>query len=111
LIAEIFESGRGWFEEMNNDPMFCDFAQLAGREMDGKTFDEIKVLINSAKGHGDWLVLAGHEMGEEGAQTTRLSTLRQLIEFAKDPANGIWLAPVGEVGSYVRSRRGRRARK
>lgn len=106
LIAELFQSGRGWFEEMNNDPMFCDYAQLAGREMDGKTFEEIQTLISGAKAHGDWLVLAGHEMGEEGMQTTRISTLRKLIEYAKDPANGIWLAPVGEVQQYVKKQRG-----
>jgi peptidoglycan/xylan/chitin deacetylase (PgdA/CDA1 family) len=106
LIAEMFASGRGWFEEMDNDPMFCDFAQLAAREMDGKTFEQIQTFINGAKAHGDWLLLAGHEMGEEGMQTTRISMLRQLIEYAKDPANGVWLAPVGEVQNYIKKQRG-----
>jgi peptidoglycan/xylan/chitin deacetylase (PgdA/CDA1 family) len=109
LVAEMFESGRGWFEEMDNDPMFCDFAQLAGREMDGKSFEEMKVLIRAAYNRGDWVVLAGHEMGEEGSQTTRISMLRQLVEFAKDPANGIWLAPVGEVQRYISKQRQSRA--
>jgi peptidoglycan/xylan/chitin deacetylase (PgdA/CDA1 family) len=106
LIAEMFASGRGWFEEMNNAPMFCDYAQLAGREMDGKTFEEIQVLINGAMEHGEWLLLAGHEMGEEGSQTVRISMLRKLIEYAKDPANGVWLAPVGEVQNYIKKQRG-----
>jgi peptidoglycan/xylan/chitin deacetylase (PgdA/CDA1 family) len=106
LIAEMFASGRGWLEELDNDPMFCDFAQLAGRESDGKTFDQIKVLIDGAKAHNDWLLLAGHEMGEDGPQTTRLSMLRQLIEYAKDPANGVWLAPVVEVQAYIKKQRG-----
>lgn len=106
LVAELFASGRGWFEEMNNDPMFCDYAQLAGKEMDGKTFEEILTHIKGAKAHGDWLLLAGHEMGEEGMQTTRISMLRKLIEYANDPANGIWLAPVGEVLDYIKKQRG-----
>lgn len=105
LVAELFGSGRGWFEEMNNDPMFCDFAQLAGREMDGKDLNQIKELIKSAIGHGDWLVLAGHEMDEDGMQTTRLSMLKELIAYAADPANGIWLAPVGEVAAYIQKMR------
>lgn len=105
LIAEMFASGRGWLEEMDNDPMYCDFAQLAGREMDGKTFEQIKVLIDGAKAHNGWLLLAGHEMGEDGRQTTRISMLRQLIEYAKDPANGIWLAPVGDVQDYIAKQR------
>jgi peptidoglycan-N-acetylglucosamine deacetylase len=106
LIAEMFSSGRGWLEELDNDPMFCDYAQLAGREMDGKNFDEIEKLIENAKAHNDWLLLAGHEMGEDGMQTTRLSMLRQLIAYAKDPANGVWLAPVGEVQAYIKKQRG-----
>jgi peptidoglycan-N-acetylglucosamine deacetylase len=105
LVGELFSSGRGWMEEMNNDPMFCDFAQLAGREMDGKTFEEIEKLINGAKESGAWLLLAGHEMGEEGSQTTRISMLRKLMEYAKDPANGVWLATVGEVQEYIRKQR------
>lgn len=106
LIAEMFSSGRGWLEELNNDPMFCDYAQLAGREMDGKTFEQVQVLIEGAKTHNDWLLLAGHEMGEDGDQTTRLSMLRKLIEYSKDPANGVWLAPVGEVQAYIKKQRG-----
>ena len=107
LIAEMFSSGRGWLEELDNDPMFCDYAQLAGREMDGKTFEEIQTLVDNAKSHNDWLLLAGHEMGEEGSQTTRLSMLRKLIEYSKDPANGVWLAPVGEVQAYIKKERGK----
>jgi peptidoglycan-N-acetylglucosamine deacetylase len=106
LIAEMFSSGRGWLEELDNDPMFCDYAQLAGREMDGKTFEEIQALIDNAKDHNDWLLLAGHEMGEDGSQTTRISMLRKLIAYSKDPANGVWLAPVGEVQAFIKKQRG-----
>jgi peptidoglycan/xylan/chitin deacetylase (PgdA/CDA1 family) len=106
LIAELFSCGRGWLEEMDNDPMFCDYAQLAGREMDGKDFEQILTLIDDAKEHNDWLLLAGHEMGGEGTQTTRIAMLRKLIEYSKDPANGIWLAPVGEVQAYIKKQRG-----
>ena len=45
-------------------------------------------------------------MGEEGFQTTRISMLRELIQYAKDPANGIWLATVGEVQAYIKKQRG-----
>jgi peptidoglycan/xylan/chitin deacetylase (PgdA/CDA1 family) len=105
LVAELFLTGRGWLDEGPNDPSFCDFAQLTGMEMDGKDFPEILEIIGRAKSSQSWLVLAGHEMGESGAQTTRLSMLKQLIEYAKDPANGIWLAPVGTVAEYVKAHR------
>lgn len=105
IVAELFESGRGWLDEGPSDPLFCDFAQLTGMESDGKNFDQILPLINQAKNNHQWLILAGHEMADDGNQTTRLSMLRQLLAYAKDTANGIWIAPVGEVGRYIREKR------
>lgn len=105
LVAELFVLGRGWLDEGPNDPAFCDFAQLTGMEMDGKKFEEILPILESAKKNNQWVVLAGHEMGESGLQTTRLSMLKKLMEYARDPANGIWLAPVGTVANYVQAKR------
>ncbi len=105
IIAGLFVSGRGWLDEGPNDPGFCDFAQLTGMESDGKDFDQILALINQAKESGKWLVLAGHEMGDSGPQTTRLGMLRQLLEYARNPANGIWIAPVNTVASYIKEKR------
>lgn len=107
IVAELFLSGRGWLDEAPNDPTYCDFAQLTGVEMDGKDFEQIKPLIDNAREHNYWLVLAGHEMNDAGSQTTRLSMLKKLIEYAQDPANGIWLAPVGTVAKYVKREIGR----
>ena len=101
LIADLFLAGRGWLDEGPNDPTFCDFAQLTGMEMDGKDFDQILPLLENAKKTGAWLILAGHEMGESGNQTTRLSMLKKLIEYAQNPANKIWIAPMGTVAKYV----------
>lgn len=105
LIADLFIAGRGWLDEGPNDPAFCDFAQLTGMEMDGKDFDQILPLLENAKKTGAWLVLAGHEMGDSGNQTTRLNMLKKLMEYAQDPANKIWIAPMGTVAKYVQSER------
>jgi peptidoglycan/xylan/chitin deacetylase (PgdA/CDA1 family) len=105
LVAELFLLGRGWLDEGPNDPAFCDFAQLTGMEMDGKDFDAILPLIESAKKNQQWVVLAGHEMGESGSQTTRLSMLKKLMEYAKDPANEVWIAPAGVVAKYIQQHR------
>jgi len=101
IVAELFLTGRGWLDEGPNDPTFCDFAQLTGMEMDGKNFNEILSLLENAKKTGGWLVLAGHEMGDIGPQTTRLNMLRNLFEYAKDPANGIWITTVGAAAKYI----------
>ncbi len=106
VVSKLFLSGRGWLDEGPNAPQFCDLAQLTGMEMDGKDFDQILPLIVNAKKSGAWLVLAGHEMGESGNQTTRLSMLKKLIEYAQNPANGIWIAPVGTVAKYIKGQKG-----
>ena len=105
VVSENFILGRGWLDEAPNDPAYCDFAQITGMEMDGKTFEQILPLIESSSKSGKWLVLAGHEMGNSGSQTTRLSMLRELIQYASDPVHGIWLAPAGEVARYIRQQR------
>ena len=106
VVSKLFLSGRGWLDEGPNAPQFCDLAQLTGMEMDGKDFDQILPLIENAKKAGAWLVLAGHEMGGSGNQTTRLSMLKKLIEYAQNPANGIWIAPVGTVAKYIKRQKG-----
>lgn len=106
LVSKMFVAGRGWRDEAPNDPAHCNFPQLTGVEMDGKDFPEVLTLIEDAKKTGQWLVLAGHEMGDAGRQTTRLEMLKQLAEYAKDPANGIWIAPMGEVAKYVKNKNG-----
>lgn len=105
LVADLFVSGRTWLDEAPNDAGYCDLAQLTGMEMDGKEFEQLKTVIESARTSGQWLVLAGHETAESGPQTTRLAMLRQLCEYAKDPANGIWIAPIGTVAKYVQGQR------
>ena len=101
LIAEMFITGRGYMEESANDPAFTDFAQITGIEMDGKDFEQILPLLVEARKNGQWVVLAGHEMGESGAQTTRLTMLRNLIAYGQDPANKLWIAPVGTIATYI----------
>ncbi len=103
LVADMFITGRGFMEETPNDPTYVDFAQITGIEMDGKDFEQLLPMIEDARKKGQWVVLAGHEMGDGGVQTTRLTMLRKLIAYMKDPANKIWVAPVGEVSSFIKS--------
>lgn len=105
VIASTFSSGRLWLSEAPNDPAYCDFAQLTGVESDGKDFEELLPIIESAVKNGHWLILAGHEMNESGSQTTRLSMLKRLLEYVRDPVHGIWIAPVGTVRDYVEKKR------
>lgn len=105
LIASMFESGRGWLNEAPNDPEFCDLAQLNGTELDGKSFDQVLKLIETAKANGQWLVLAGHEMNEEGFQTSQLKTIEAICKYATDPSSEIWIDNMHAVASYVEQKR------
>jgi peptidoglycan/xylan/chitin deacetylase (PgdA/CDA1 family) len=97
VVADLFLAGRGWLDEAANDPAVVDLAQTLGVEMDGKDFAQIRPLLDEARSRGAWLVLAGHDIGDDGRQTTRIAMLDALLPYASDPANGIWLATVGEV--------------
>ncbi len=105
LVAGLFVAGRGWLDEAPNDPVFCDLAQVTGLEMDGKDFEQILPVLEEAKKTGQWVVFAGHEIGQGGRQTTRVAMLEKLLPYARDPANGLWMAPVGAVARYIREQR------
>jgi peptidoglycan/xylan/chitin deacetylase (PgdA/CDA1 family) len=105
VVAKLFFTGRTYRDKTPNDPLICDFAQLTGIDMDEQDFEDILPLLERAKQNNQWLILGGHEMGEEGSQTTRLSMLRKLLQYAGDPAHGVWVAPVGTVAGYVSQHR------
>ncbi len=106
LISAMFETGRTWMDEGPNDPVYCDLAQLTGMELDGKNFNSILKIIEAARENRSWLILAGHEMDLAGNQTSLLSTIDSLCQYALDPDNGIWIDHVANVGRYVRKQRG-----
>ncbi len=106
VISGMFETGRGWLDEAPNDPSFCDMSQLTGMELDGKSFEQVKEMIESAKSTGKWLILAGHEMNDGGNQTSLLSTIEAICKYALDPSNGIWIDNVHNIASYVKEKRG-----
>lgn len=105
VVAELFLAGRGWLDETPNDPTFLDAAQVSGMSMDGMDFPEVKALVESARDAGYWLVLAGHEIGHDGHQTTRVKMLEQLVPYLRDPKNEIWFETVGVVARHVRELR------
>ncbi len=66
----------------------------------------MKNLVDDAAARRGWLVFAGHEIGKPSPQTTAAAALEQLLRYASDPANGIWMNTVLAVGKYVRAQRG-----
>lgn len=105
LVAERFLVGRGYLDEMANDPRVCDLAQAMGAGADGLTVEETMAMVAKAVKQGRWLILVGHEIGPKAFQRTDPVALEALIKYANDPANGVWLDTVCNVGRYIQKAR------
>jgi mannose/cellobiose epimerase-like protein (N-acyl-D-glucosamine 2-epimerase family) len=58
-----------------------------------------------ARQQGRWLILVGHEIGAPAFQTTHAAALEALCQYARDPANGLWVDTVAAIGKYIREQR------
>ncbi len=105
MISEMFTSGRGWRDAHTNNPYICDLAQLLAMESDGKSFEELKTLIDTAIEEGTWLIFAGHEMDTGGRQTTQLNSLEQLFQYLDDISDKVWVDTVGNIADYIQIQR------
>lgn len=101
LIAKHFIVGRSAFDEVHNDPVFADLAQAAAMDFDSASFEKVKSLIERTLMDGGWLILFGHEIGTSGGQTILADTLEKLCQYAQEPANGIWIDTVANIGKYI----------
>lgn len=105
LIADRFDTGRGYLDEMPNYPLTCDLSQLMGTHFDGIDFPAMKAILEKAARDGSWVVFAGHEIGKSAHQTTDTEALKQLADYLKDPAHGIWVDTVGRIAKHVNTSR------
>ena len=105
LVSKLFFAARTYRDNISNDPSFCDLSQLTGIDMDGKDFADILPWLQRARQNNHWVILGGHEMGESGHHTTRFVILTALLEYERDPANVIWIAPMGTVAEYISEKR------
>jgi peptidoglycan-N-acetylglucosamine deacetylase len=100
LVAERFVAGRGYGGETGNMPEVCDLAHLDAYVIDGLDVDALMSLVDRGMAYGEWVIMAGHDIGTHGRQTVRA---RDLEEFCRRVArdDGIWVAPVVEVAEHV----------
>lgn len=72
----------------------------------GKRIGEIIELIKEAKKRGLWLVFAGLDFPDGKRQSTEVKMLKKLLPYLTDSQNKTWVAPVGEISTYIRDQRG-----
>jgi len=109
LVAERFLVGRGYLDESANDPAFCDLAQAMGTPFDDLDFEPMKNMVDQAAKDGRWVIFVGHDIGKRGYQVTDSNALAALCDYLRDPANGVWLGTVLEIGEYIRRQRATQA--
>jgi peptidoglycan/xylan/chitin deacetylase (PgdA/CDA1 family) len=106
LVGEKFLVGRGFYDEYFNDPAFCDLAQAGGTVFDDMDYIQMVKLITQAAQRGDWIIFAGHEIGEKAFQVTDATALGALCRYMQDPANEVWVDTVERIGRYIQQQRG-----
>lgn len=106
VVAELFLAGRGFRDEVANDPSYVDLAQTMGIDSDGLSFEQMKAIVETARQNNGWVVFAGHDIAAKPArQVTEIASLEQFIKYAQDPANLVWLDTVERVARHIQSRR------
>jgi hypothetical protein len=79
-----------------------DRAQTLGYAMDDMEFSELKPAVDEAVATGQWLVLAGHDIGDTpGHQVTRVSMLKALLDDLRRPSRGVWVDTVSHVAEHI----------
>ena len=104
VVRELFSTGRVYDDISSND-RDLDSARLSCVIMDDRDFNSIKSQIEESRKQGKWLILGGHEIGTKETNIgllTNTEMLEELLEYIKNPENMIWVAPVGEIASYIR---------
>jgi peptidoglycan/xylan/chitin deacetylase (PgdA/CDA1 family) len=102
LVSELFLAGRLWLSEAPNDPGYVDLAQITGYPMDDVDFSELEPVVRDAIARGQWLVLAGHDIGAtQGRQVTRVAMVRALTRYLQQPDRRVWVDTVCAVATYV----------
>jgi peptidoglycan/xylan/chitin deacetylase (PgdA/CDA1 family) len=106
LIGQKFLVGRGYMDEYYNDPVFCDLAQASGIAFDNMDYIDMVKNISQAAQQGGWVIFAGHDIGQKAFQVTDTIALAALCKYMQDPANGVWVDTVENIGKYVVKQRG-----
>lgn len=104
LVADRFVAGRGYASETGNLPDLCDLAHLEAYVIDGLDSGALKSLVDTGMTRGEWVILAGHDIGRQGRQTVLSGELDRFCRrLVRD--DRIWVAPVVEVAELVQAKR------
>jgi peptidoglycan/xylan/chitin deacetylase (PgdA/CDA1 family) len=100
MVAERFVAGRTFNNVSANSPLHCDLAQVAAVNIDELTFSQVQPRLEAALAAGAWLVLGGHEVGEQaGPETTAVATVEAVVAWCRD--HDVWIDTIGAIAARV----------
>jgi peptidoglycan/xylan/chitin deacetylase (PgdA/CDA1 family) len=105
IVAKHFAVGRWGFNEISNDPHWVDLALATSLALDDITWEAALKLIEFAQKEGRWLILTGHDVGQNHWQSVRSDTLDRICQYCQDESNGVWIDTVAAVGEHIRTNR------
>ncbi|MET7934130.1 hypothetical protein [Streptomyces sp. NPDC005322] len=74
--------------------------------MDGLDVETLMSLVDRGMTRGEWVIMAGHDIGDQCRQTVRARDLEEVCRrLAQD--DRIWVAPVAEVAKHLPATRTR----
>jgi peptidoglycan/xylan/chitin deacetylase (PgdA/CDA1 family) len=106
LVAEMFVAGRSGGElraELANDPYDCNLHCLSSWAVERQRGDFMIRLVEQAVSQGRWGIFTFHGI-QEGRLPVRIADFIELLDYLKRQNEGIWIAPLAEVASYIAER-------
>ena len=101
IIAKRFLAGRGFRQEVHNDPGYCDLAHVGASSFDDTTFEQCLLRLRAAEAERGWLVLAGHDVALGRPQSVPAETLDAVCQYCAAPENGVWIDTVAAVAAHI----------
>jgi hypothetical protein len=81
-------------------PERCDLAHLDAYTIDGLDASELRSLVAAGMARGEWVIMAGHDIGTDGPQTVSAPELDRFCRsLVRDER--VWVVPVIEVAERV----------
>lgn len=100
LVTDRFVAARGYGDQTGNDPRRRDLSRLRAYAIDELDERNLDAIVDAGIAAGEWVIMAGHEIGDPGEQTVLATALDRLCRrLAADER--VWVAPVLTVAEHV----------
>ncbi len=106
IIEEMFVAGRGSHSNLMVSPAKAEFGELGHFSGDGKTFEELRALVEQAFDCGGWLILMFHGVGNaEHSLHIDPEEHAKFLHYLGNERQKVWTAPLVDVAETIQKHR------